>query len=374
MKEFGLKTKIFYEENSLDYLKEIKAERVFIISDPFVVTSKMIDQVTSRLNDGYGLFYEIQPDPNIDTVVKGIKELEEFKPDCLIAIGGGSAIDAAKAIMDFYIKIFKVDKMPFIAIPTTSGTGTELTAFSVITNSERGIKYPLVTPDILPDIAILDPNLVVSVPADITADTGMDVLTHAIEAYVSTNANDFSDAFAMKAIKLVFEYLLRAYQDGNDMEAREKMHNASALAGIAFNDVSLGLNHGMAHILGGRTHIPHGRLNSILLPHIIAYNSGINSFEDVYTSTALKYASIASLLNIEGEGIDNDINNVIFAIESLQSNLNIPSNLTDCGIDISIVSNNKEEIASIALADACTLTNPRVPSKEDIVKILEDII
>lgn len=375
MNNFEIKTKIKFGEGSLKALKELKNKNILIITDPFMVKSKVIDKITANLeNSNYKIFEDIVPDPPIETVVAGIESLKNINPDVIIALGGGSAIDAAKAIMDFSKKILKTSEVEFIAIPTTSGTGSEVTSFSVITDNQKGCKYPLVSYDLLPDVAILDPELVKTVPNFITADTGMDVLTHAIEAYVSTNSNDFSDALAEKAIKLVFKHLVKAYKNGDDIEARAKIHNASCLAGMAFNQVSLGINHSIAHVLGGKFHIPHGRTNAILLPYIIEYNADIVGYSNTtYSNAAVKYAQIAELIGIGSSNIRMSVKNLINEIKKLQKEMNMPTKLTQCKVNVSDITNEEREIAELSIKDACTVTNPRVPTEDDIINILNKI-
>ena len=298
--QFG--TQIWTGDDALAGLEKIDSQRIFLVTDPFMVKSGALDQITKHLNvkNELSIFSDIQPDPPITKVVEGIKALQSFKATLLVAVGGGSAIDAAKAMKYFAQKMAEDSpQLDLIAIPTTSGTGSEVTNFAVITNAEKGVKYPLVTDDILPKVAVLDANLVLSAPQNITVDTGMDVLTHCLEAYVSINANDFSDALAEKGFQMVFEYLPRVSENGNDMEARQKMHDASCIAGMAFNMVNLGLNHGIAHAAGARYHIPHGRLNTILMPNIIAYNAEMNDgFWEKPNRAATKYANLARLINI----------------------------------------------------------------------------
>ncbi|WLD28205.1 NAD-dependent methanol dehydrogenase [Clostridioides difficile] len=375
MNNFEIKTKIKFGEGALKALQELKDKHVLIITDPFMVKSKTIDKITFNLiNSTYQVFEEIVPDPPIETIVAGVEKFKSMNPDIIISLGGGSAIDAAKSIMDFSKKILNANDIEFIAIPTTSGTGSEVTSFSVITDNQKGCKYPLVSDDLLPNMAILDPELVKTVPNFITADTGIDVLTHAIEAYVSTNANDFSDALAEKAIKLVFKYLLKAYKDGNDIEAREKMHNASCLAGMAFNQTSLGINHSIAHVLGGKFHIPHGRTNSILLPHVIEYNSSIIGYTNIaYSDTAIKYAQIAELVGFGNGNIRIAVKNLVNEIKKLQKEMNMPTKLTQCKLSLEDIINEEREIARLAIKDTCTLTNPKVPTEEDIINILNNI-
>ena len=375
MNNFEIKTKIKFGEGSLKALQELKNKNILIITDPFMVKSKAIDKITANLeNSTYQVFEDIVPDPPIETIVEGIETFKSVNPNVIIALGGGSAIDASKAIMDFSKKILKTNEVEFIAIPTTSGTGSEVTSFSVITDKQKGCKYPLVSDDLLPDVAILDPELVKTVPNFITADTGMDVLTHAIEAYVSTNSNDFSDALAEKAIKLVFKYLVKAYKDGNDIEAREKMHNASCLAGMAFNQASLGINHSIAHVLGGKFHVPHGRTNSILLPHVIEYNSGIVGYSNTnYSDTAIKYAQIAELVGLGSSNVRMGVKNLVNEIKKLQKEMNMPTKLTECKVNASDITKEEREIATLAIKDACTATNPKVPTEDDIINILNKI-
>ncbi|MEG2288867.1 MAG: 1-propanol dehydrogenase PduQ [Clostridium sp.] len=372
MNNFKMKTEVYFGQGALSRLEMIGNRKIFIVTDPFMVKSGMINNVTDRLkNADITIFSDIVPDPPIEIIVKGIEELQKVKPEVLIALGGGSAIDAAKAIMDFSKKITSVKDMEFIAIPTTSGTGSEVTSFSVITDKAKGTKYPLVSDDLLPDIAILDPELVKSVPGSITADTGMDVITHALEAYVSTNASDFSDALAEKSLVLSFKYLLKAYKDGSDMEAREKMHNASCLAGIAFNAASLGLNHGIAHVLGGKFHVPHGRTNALLLPYIVEFNADIIGYENQdFSRAAEKYATIAKLLGLPCGNARAGVRSLINEIKKLQKEMKMPTTLKACGVSMEDLSALKDEIADLALLDACTATNPKVPTPLDVIEII----
>ncbi len=375
MENFYIKTHIFFGEGSLQRLVQIQNKKVFIVTDPFMVSSGMINNITDKLESNeITIFSDIVPDPPIQLVVKGIDAIQKANPDVLIALGGGSSIDAAKAMKDFAKQITSIKDVEFIAIPTTSGTGSEVTSFAVITDQEKGTKYPLVSDALLPDVAILDPELVKSVPGKITADTGMDVITHALEAYVSTNATDFSDALAEKALVLAFKYLLTAYKDGNNMEAREKMHNASCIAGIAFNSASLGLNHGMAHVIGGKFHVPHGRTNAILLPYIIEFNADIVGYEgNDFSTAAKKYAHISKLLGLSASNARMGVRSLINEIKKMQKEMDMPTNLKACGVSVDEVNNLKEEIAKLAIEDACTSTNPKAPTVLQVVKILNKV-
>ena len=301
MQWFKVPSKIYFERDSIEYLHDMRnVNRVFIVTDRSMVDLGYVTRVTDQLEQRRNkvqvqLFCDVEPDPSIQTVKRGLTLMEAFRPDTIIAIGGGSSMDAAKGMWLFYEqpdvnfddlkqKFMDIRKRAFrypelgkksklVCIPTTSGTGSEVTPFAVITDKEENKKYPLTDYSLTPTVAIVDPSLTMSLPKSITADTGMDVLTHATEAYVSTLASDFTDGLALQAVKMVFEYLPRAVNNGkNDPEAREKMHNASTLAGMAFANAFLGVNHSLAHKIGGEYHVPHGRAYAILMPHVIRYN------------------------------------------------------------------------------------------------------
>ncbi|WP_167958771.1 1-propanol dehydrogenase PduQ [Anaerosporobacter faecicola] len=375
MKTFEIKTKVVFGEDALGYLTTLKDQKVFIVTDPFMVKSGMIERITSKLTTGnYEIFQDVVPDPPMELVVEGVSKVTAYRPDAVVALGGGSAIDAAKAIMNFSKKAANLMDMEFIAIPTTSGTGSEVTNFAVITDKQKGVKYPLVSSELLPQVAILEPELVRSLPSAIVADTGMDVLTHAVEAYVSTKATDFSDALAEKAVTLVFEYLLRSYQSSDDIEAKEKMHAASCLAGMAFNEASLGLNHAIAHNIGGKLHIPHGRTNAILLPYVMEYNSKMEGYNPrTYTYAAKRYAKLAKLCGIQGATTRTLVKGFISEIQRLEREMKMPSSIKECGVKEEVYLENKKEIAQGALLDACMDTNPREATLSDVLEILHQI-
>jgi len=377
MYKISYKTELHVGKGALQQLSHYKNEHILVVADPFLKTSGTLDAILANFDDSNDIvvFTDIVPDPPIETVVSGIKSAGDKPISIVLSIGGGSAIDASKAMYYFAKKQGAFSEAILIAIPTTSGTGSEVTSFSVITDAERGTKYPLVTKEILPDVAILDADLVLSLPGNITADTGMDVLTHAIEAYVSTKATDFSDALAEKAIKLVFEYLPKAYKNGQDVEAREKMHAASTLAGMAFNTASLGINHSLAHAAGAKFHVPHGRLNSILMPHVIQYNAGIEfnnrNRQATDKTVASRYQDIAKLLGCSASSPVSGVRQLVEAIKKLQRKLEMPTSLREYGVKADAFAQYKVEISEAALHDGCTPTNPRVPKAEELLKVLE---
>ncbi len=378
MKSFEIKTKIYFGDGALDRLAQLPFQKVLVITDPFVIQSKMIEYVTRRLEQAgiaYDLFSDVVPDPPIEKISLGVKKMLEYRPQAVVTIGGGSAIDSAKAIKEVYFQSTK-EKLPLIAIPTTSGTGSEVTSFAVITDPAENKKYPLVSDDMVPAEAILDADLVKSVPPAITADTGMDVLTHAIEAYVSVDNNEFSAALAEKAVEICGAFLLRSYFDCNDTHARKKMHVASCLAGLAFNSASLGLNHGIAHALGAHFHIPHGRANAMLLPHIIEFNSDINKHsksKPEYLPAVRKYITLAKILGLYNFNEITTVRAFVSWIEFMMKEMGVPSSISQCGVDKDEYYAQIDAIADSALADSCTATNPRTPRKEDVIKILQDL-
>lgn len=404
MQWFKVPPKIYFEYDSVQYLEKMdNISRAFIVTDPMMVKLGYIDKVLYylRKRDQYchsKIYSDVEPDPDVDTIRRGVEEMRSFQPDVIIALGGGSAIDAAKGMWLFYehpdatfdglkqkfmdirkrvVKFPKLGtKAQFVAIPTTSGTGSEVTAFAVITDRQNGnIKYPLTDYALRPDVAIIDPQFVLSLPKAATADTGLDVLTHALEAYVSNMANDYTDGLCLQAIDLVFSYLKRAYENGaKDLKAREKMHNASCIAGMAFTNAFLGLNHSMAHKLGGEYHIPHGRANAILLPYLIAYNAqkpvkfpAFPKYE--YFVADEKYAKVARFLGLGGKTTQEQVSNLIKAIRQLMMSLNMPMSIKDCGVDETVFMSGLRNLSERAHDDQCTGANPKYPLIDEIMTI-----
>lgn len=403
MQWFKIPPKIYFEKGSIQYLEHMpNISRAFIVTDPMMVKLGYVDKALYYLRKRKDychseIFSEVEPDPSIETIQKGVHAMNVFQPDVIIALGGGSAIDAAKGMWLFYenpdtsfdglrLKFMDIRKRAFqfpnlgkkaqlVAIPTTSGTGSEVTSFSVITDKKNGnIKYPLADYELTPDVAIIDPQFVKTMPKSITADTGMDVLTHAIEAYVSVLASDYTNALAMKAIALIFKYLPRSYDNPDDEVAREKVHNASCIAGMAFTNAFLGINHSLAHKLGGEFHIPHGRANAVLLPHVIKYNSQIPTKFTIFPKYGkfvadYRYAQIARHLNLGGTTQEEQIDALINAVISLMKKLNMPLSIKECGINESEFMAKVPKLAERAFEDQCTTSNPRYP----LVSELEEI-
>lgn len=373
MQKIKFPTTLWVGADALQGLRDLSSKKSFVVTDPFMVQSGMINQVIENLeHTDVTIFSDIVPDPPTEVVAAGVNQVLDTVPDIIVAVGGGSAIDAAKAMLYFSKRVDETRNIKFIAVPTTSGTGSEVTNFSVITVAESGVKHPLVTDDIQPDIAILDTRLVMSVPPTITADTGMDVLVHLIESYVSTNENVMAKALVEYAIQLVFTYLPEAYAHGDNVEAREQMHIASCMAGMAFNLTNLGLNHGLAHALGGRFHIPHGRINAILLPHIVAFNG---KQEHGSNETAQRYTRLANIIGATTTSNSRiGVTALVRKIKQLQQAVKMPTTLSACGFERNEVLAVSDEIAKAALADACTSANPKLPTVSDIKALLEAIV
>ena len=372
---FEIKPRICFGDKSLDILKEINAENVVIFTDDFMQRSGAVDKVSSHIKNAgkISVFSDIIPDPPVELIVQALSYLERKNADIVVALGGGSSIDAAKATILMYMKKTG-KKLPLYAIPTTSGTGSEVTKFSVITDREAGKKYPLVSDDLLPDVAILSSDLTLSVPANITANTGFDVITHALEAYISTGANDITDALAEKSLELAFKYLPIACTDPKNSEAREKMHTASCLAGMAFNDAGLGVNHGIAHSLGAIFHIPHGRANAMMLYHVMFYNAGLDSNANGTCSVACsKMAKIARVIGMYSFSDRQGAMSLLRTIKSMSQELGIPQSFADIGITEEQYKKHKAHIVESAINDACTGSNPRKIDTAAVEQILKGI-
>lgn len=402
MQWFKVPNKVYFEKGATQYLAKMPdITRVAIVTDAMMVKLGYVEKVEHYLRQrqmpvAIEVFSDVEPDPSTTTVDRGTEMMRRFQPDCIIALGGGSPMDAAKAMwlfyeypdtdfndlkqkfMDIRKRIYKYprlgSKAKFVAIPTTSGTGSEVTSFAVITDKNLGnTKYPLADYELTPDVAIVDPEFVYSLPKTAVADTGMDVLTHAIEAYVSVMANDYTDGLAIKAIQLVFQYLEQSALQGDKL-AREKMHNASTIAGMAFANAFLGINHSLAHKWGGQYHTAHGRTNAILMPHVIRYNAKkptkFASFPKYSHFVAdERYAEIARILGLPARTTEEGVNSLINAIRKLNKTLGIEESFQEIGFDAKDFEAHVDYLADRAFEDQCTTANPKLPLVTELADV-----
>ena len=368
--EFSVGPKFIMGHHSTEELSKLTVKKAYIICDPFMAQSRMVEAVLKELMKAGAetkVFSKVVPNPTIEVIAESVSEIKEFKPDIVVALGGGSALDSTKAVLKVYTESEKVAKPKMIAIPTTSGSGSEITAFAVISDPLKNEKFVIIDDSMVPDMAILDTYFTMSVPPAVTADAGMDVLTHGLEAIVANGATDFSDACAEKAITLSYKYLFETYQNGQNQFAREKMHNASAIAGIAFNNAGLGICHSLSHAIGAFFHAPHGRINTMLLPHVIAFNASLKEKEE--TAVTRRYAQVANLLGLYGPTPTHGVRALNYAITSLAKKMKMPMTIEGLGIDRHEFEKMIPEMAKRALADACTPGNPRSVTIEDLEAI-----
>lgn len=394
---YRVPSRIYFKSGSLGVaikeLKDLKRKKAFIVTDKVLYDLGMIDKIVEQLDDmgiDSKVFFDVEPDPTIATARKGAEEMFVFRPDTIIAVGGGSPMDAAKIMwvlyehpeidfddlamrfMDIRKRVFPFPKLRekamMVAIPTTAGTGSEVTPFAVITDEKTGIKYPLADYELTPDMAIVDSELMLNMPKSLTAASGIDALTHALEAYVSVLASEFTNGQALEAIRLIFKYLPEAYENGADnRKAREKMAHASTMAGMAFANAFLGVCHSMAHKLGAKHHIPHGIANALLISQVIQFNSVDNPIKQAafpqykYPNAGWRYARIADYLELGGKTEADKINNLIKAIEALKEQIGIPKTIAEAGVSEKLFYATLDEMSEQAFDDQCTGANPRFP-------------
>lgn len=371
MSQWQFKTIIYSGDNSLDVLNELNQEKIFVVCDPFLTQTDLFKTTILNLeaNNIVKVYSNVVPNPPIENVVEGLELLKESKSQTVIAIGGGSAIDLAKAMKYFANVIYNEPTYKFIAIPTTSGTGSEVTSFSVITDEKYNVKYPMVDASLVPDIAILSTDYVLSCPPKVTAHSGLDVLTHALEALVAKNATLYTDTLAQKAVELVFNHLEKCFLYGQNRTERLKMHEASCLAGLAFDAAGLGICHAIAHQLGGQFHIIHGLANAILLPEIVKFNAN-------NAVARKKFVALVDRLNICDLDASDEtkINCLVSKITELTQKLNCETKLSQLTITKEQLVEKSPEIVHHAMDDMCYGGNPIAATPEDLLKILFAIL
>lgn len=380
MKRFTIPRDLYFGENAIDYLKSVKGSKAMLVigSERLIKdgTVPKIQELLKEANVETAIFAGVENDPSVETVMKGVNAMNDFGPDVIVGIGGGSPIDAAKAMWIFYeypeftfeeaAKPFNLpelrQKATFIAIPTTSGTGSEVTSFAVITDEKTGLKYPIADYNITPDVAIVDTNLVQSMTPSLVANTGMDALTHAFEAYVSTARNSITDALAMKSIEMTVENLVSSFQGSE--HARKEMHLAQNLAGMAFSNAILGIVHSMAHKTGKIFNVPHGLANAIYLPYVIQFNA---------KTAGEAYADIAKRLGLSGTTTEERVESLIQLVKNFRVAMNMPSTLKEFGVSEELFQANLDKVSEGAVADACTGTNPREISVAEMKRLFESV-
>lgn len=399
---FRTPEKIYFKKGcmpvALDELKNVLGKkRAFIVTDKFLYKNGYVKPLTDKLNElgiTYTCFYDVSPDPTLACAIEGATAMTLFEPDVIIAFGGGSPMDAAKIMwlmyehpgvdfhdmamrfMDIRKRIYTFPKMGekayFVAIPTSSGTGSEVTPFAVITDEKTGVKYPLADYELLPDMAIIDTDNMMSQPPSLTAASGIDAMTHALEAYASMMATDFTDGLALKALKLIFKYLPVAYKDGTNVEAREKMAHASTIAGMAFANAFLGICHSMAHKLGAYHHLPHGVANALLIKEVMKFNISerpvkMGTFPQYeYPNVLERYVEVANFIGINGKDDMDTFNKLLDAIDKLKESVGIRKTIRDYGIDEKAFLETLDEMVEQAFDDQCTGANPRYPLMSEI--------
>ena len=371
MKEVYINTRVFSGVDCLEHLRELKNKKVWLISDAFLVDNGTVNELTNNI-DGTNqvtICKDVIPDPPLENVATGVANLLKLKPDVVIAFGGGSAIDTAKGILYFANNAGYKKQVLFIAVPTTSGTGSEVTSVTVITDKALQTKHLIADHSMLPNEVLLAPQFTASVPPAITANTGVDVLTHVIEAYVASNSGAYSDALAEKGVEMVFENLQECYSNGSNMEARSKMQEASNIAGTSFNIAGLGMNHAIAHQLGGMFHIPHGLANALILTEVIKKNS-----EDAYMKN--RYATLSRKMNFASATDSDDVAVALFCdkIDTLKRNMQMPMRITECKVDENELKSKMTELCSNALKDGCVQTARLPYSTSDVERILLNVL
>jgi len=400
---FKVPSKMYFKYGCMPLaLKELEEKkRCFIVTDSYLFDNGFVEKITSVLK-GLGIdcqvFHQVKPDPNLTTINLGLEQLRAFNPDSIIGFGGGSPMDAAKIMwllyehpelsfeglalrfMDIEKRIYSLptggNKAHFTAIPTTSGTGSEVTPFAVVTDDECNMKYPIADYALTPDMAIIDPELVMSMPKSLTAASGIDAVTHAIEAFASVLASDFTNGLSLEALRILFKYLPIAYNSGDqDVKAREKVHNAAAMAGMAFANAFLGICHSMAHKLGAMFHVPHGVANALLITHVIDFNAVENPVKQTafpqyeYPTAASRYGRIADYLGLGGKNDEQKVENLIKSIEDLRQKLDVPASIKQYGISEEDFLKAVDTLSEQAFDDQCTGANPRYPMISEIKEL-----